>query len=299
MRVAWSPAITLNDDGLPVSHSFHNMGVGPDGTIYVAWLDGRDKQTKQPQQGGAHASHQRSEGTSSVYLARSIDGGKTFEKNVRVATDICPCCRVSIRFVKEKVVIAWRRVEPGDICDIYVANSSDKGQTWSQPALVARDGWKISGCPHVGPTVGTLGNKLFMAWFTEGSGDPGIYMVTSDDAGQTFSAKEKVSEGTFDPTHPLMVPGQDKLALVFQARDVKKDQGWGKVGVYYREIYTDGSKSELVRAGEGKTTANFPTVALGLSGRIFVGWTETSEGVSKGYCVRGRLMGKTISSAGQ
>ena len=41
MRTVWSPSKILNDDGLPVSHSFQSAAVGPDGTIYAAWLDGR------------------------------------------------------------------------------------------------------------------------------------------------------------------------------------------------------------------------------------------------------------------
>lgn len=48
--------------------------------------------------------------------------------------------------------------------------------------------------------------------------------------------------------------------------------------------------SELVRAAEGQFNANYPAVALGLSGRIFLGWTETSQGVSRAYSVRGRSL---------
>jgi hypothetical protein len=289
MRPAFSPAITVNDDGLPVSHSFQSLAVGPDGTIYVAWLDGRDKSE-------AHAGHHDMEGTSSIYLTRSTDGGQTFERNVRVTGNVCPCCRVTIGFIGDKLVLGWRLVEAGDIRDIYIASSSDKGQTWSKPMVVARDGWKINGCPHVGPAVASLGSRLYVAWFTEGGGDPAVNLAFSEDGGRTFSAKQKISTGTFDPTHPQLVANEEKIALVFQARSSKSDQGWGRIGVYYREIYADGTMSDLVRAGEGKANASYPSLALGLSGRIFIGWTQSSDGVSQAYGVRGRsLMKKTLA----
>jgi hypothetical protein len=293
MRPTFSSAITVNDDNLSVSHSFQNLAVGPDGTIYVAWLDGRDNASPSGAAGSGHTAHGNMEGTSSIYLARSTDNGETFEKNVRVAGNICPCCRLTFSFAGDKVLLAWRSVEPGDIRDVFLASSSDKGQTWSRPALVARDGWKINGCPHVGPALATLKSRVYAAWFTEGSGNPAINLAFSEDGGETFAGKRKVSGDTTDPTHPQLVSDGEKLALVFQARSATKDQGWGRVAVYYREIYSDGSMSELVRAGEGQANANYPTVALGLSGRIFIGWTQTAEGVSKALMVRGRAAARS------
>jgi hypothetical protein len=281
MRPSFSPAITVNDDNLPVSHSFQTVAAGPDGTIYVAWLDGRDAAA------GPHGGHASS---SSIYLARSTNRGESFEKNVKVAENICPCCRLSITFAGDQVLLAWRWVEPGDVRDIHLASSDDRGQTWSKPVMVGRDGWKINGCPHVGPAIAAMGSKVYAAWFTEGSGDPAINLAVSDDGGRSFGTKRQISEGVFDPTHPQMVAGQDKLAVVFQARSASKEQGWGRVGVYYREIHADGSLSQLVRLPEGKANANYPTVTLGLSGRIFVGWTETSKGESTAYLIRGRSL---------
>jgi hypothetical protein len=188
-------------------------------------------------------------------------------------------------------------VEPGDVRDIHLASSSDKGQTWSKPLIVGRDGWKINGCPHVGPAIASLGSKVYAAWFTEAAGDPAINLAISIDKGKSFGPKQKISQGVFDPTHPQLVSGPDRLAVVFQARSASKEQGWGRVGVYYREIYPDGAMSELVRLPEGKVNANYPTVALGLSGRIFVGWTESHDNGPSAYLIRGRALTKATTSS--
>lgn len=282
MRPAWSPAITVNDDNQPVSHAFQGAAVGPDGAIYVAWLDGRNKKE-------SHAGHSdHTGGTSDLYFSRSIDGGKTFEKNVRVAGNVCPCCRASIAVVRGRLLVSWRQVEAGDLRDVYVAGSPDRGQTWHKPVLVARDSWKIKGCPHCGPVLATLNDRLYVSWFTEGGGKPVINLAWSDNGGESFSPKQPISGGTTDPTHPQIATGDGKLAVVFQARDAAQGGGWGKMGVYYREIHAGGTMSRLVRAGEGKSGASYPSIALGMSGRIFVGWTETVDGKPGAYLLRGR-----------
>src|SRR6185503_5324057 len=66
------PAITVNDDGGENYQSFFAMETGPDGSLYLAWIDFRDTKTDPP-------------GTASIYLARSDDLGATFGKNVKVA----------------------------------------------------------------------------------------------------------------------------------------------------------------------------------------------------------------------
>jgi len=280
MRTVWSPAVTVNDDLKPASHGFQTAAVAPDGTIYIAWLDGRD---------GRGSTEGATGGTTSIYMTKSTDGGKTWSKNVRVGTNVCPCCRVTWGFVNGKVIIGWRYVEAGDIRDIYVATSEDKGDTWGKAVPVFKDGWKIKGCPHVGPAMAVMGGKLYVTWFTEGSNDPAIYLAVSSDGGKTFGARTKLSVGTTDPTHPQIVVNEDRMAVVFQARDAKAKGGWGKMGVYYREIHADGAMSPLVRAGEGKGTLTYPTAQLGLSGRIFLGWTETVEGEGKAMLLRGRV----------
>ncbi|HEU0120354.1 MAG TPA: sialidase family protein [Bryobacteraceae bacterium] len=280
MRTAWSPAVTVNDDVKPASHGFQTAAVAPDGTIYIAWLDGRD---------GRASTEGATGGTTSIYMTKSTDGGKTWSKNVRVGTNVCPCCRVTWGFVNGKVIIGWRYVEAGDIRDIYTSTSDDKGETWSKAAPVFKDGWKIKGCPHVGPAMAVMNGKLYVTWFTEGSNDPAIYLAVSSDGGKTFAPRTKLSAGTADPTHPQIAVNEDRLAIVFQARDAKVKGGWGKMGVYFREIHADGAMSPLLRAGEGKGTLTYPTAQLGLSGRIFLGWTETVEGQSKAMLLRGRV----------
>ncbi len=277
MAPNWSKAVTLNDDRLPVSHSFQGAAVAPDGAIYVAWLDSREQR-----------SGRNPEGTSALYLARSFDGGQTWEPNTRIAGDICPCCRVAIGFSGGKVLVFWRGVEPDQTRDIYVAASPDRGATWSSPRLVARDGWKINGCPHVGPAVATAGEKLWVVWFTEAGNDPAIYAAWTADGGASFSERIRISEGVTDPTHPAVAGDGERLSITFQARDAGLHAGWGPVSPYYRDIRSDGKLSSLMRLPVLKANATYPSITLGLSGRVFLSWTETANGQPRAVMLRGR-----------
>jgi hypothetical protein len=277
MAPSWSKAVTLNDDKLPVSHSFQGAAVAPDGAIFVAWLDGREQK-----------SGRTLEGTSALYLARSFDGGQTWEPNTRVAGDICPCCRVAIGFSGGKVLVFWRGVEPDQTRDIYVAASPDRGATWSSPRLVARDGWQINGCPHVGPAVAAAHEKLWVVWFTEARNDPAIYAAWTADGGASFSEPIRISEGVTDPTHPAVASDGERLSITFQARDAGLRSGWGRVYPYYREIRADGKLSSLVRLPVLEANSTYPSVASGLSGRVFLSWTETVNGQPRAVVLRGR-----------
>ncbi len=282
MQTVWSPAITIDDDPAPNSHGFQGAAVGPDGTLYSAWLDGRDKD--------AAKTHDYTAGASAVYLTTSKDNGKTWSKNQRIAIDVCPCCRVSFGFTGGRTVVAWRGVDDGDLRDIYTASSSDAGLTWSKPNLVNRDNWKIKGCPHVGPSLATVGDKLFVVWFSEANGKPGIFFSSTTN-GTDFAPKRSFSEGTVDPTHPTITAYENRLAVAFQARDAKDKDSWGKMNIYYRELQSNGSLTPLIKAGVPKEGAvTYPTIALGMSGRTFLGWTETRpEKGPQALLLRGRL----------
>ncbi len=282
MMTTWSPAVTLDDDPAPNSHGFQGAGVGPDGTLYAAWLDMRDKDEAKT---GDYTA-----GAASVYLTRSTDGGKTWSKNVRIARDVCPCCRVGFGFTGGRVVTTWRGVDNGDLRDIYTASSADKGETWTKGVLVNRDGWKIKGCPHVGASLATVGDKLYVVWFSEANGKPGIYFSSTTN-GTEFSPRQSFSDGTVDPSYPFVAAYENRLAVAFKARDPKEKESWGKSSIYFRELLPGGTLSSLVKAGmPGEGSVSTPSLALGMSGRIFLGWTETvGEKGPRAMLLRGRM----------
>lgn len=273
---SFSPSIRVNDDGEKTSHSFLAMEVAPDGTIYVAWLDGRDKKANLA-------------GTSSLYIARSTDKGKSFERNVRIAGNICPCCRPSLAFGDSgEVFVAWRHVFENDERIVMVASSLDGGTTWNAMP-VAKKGWKLNGCAHSGPAIGSVGGKLLVTWLTAEDGKPVLKAVRSVDKGKTFEFLTEINGRVLDANHPHLAIVGNEAWVVFQGRDPDTGGGWDPQKTWLTRISSDGSamKPELLPSTGGGVF--YPRIFPGHGGRIYVAWTEMKESGANLVLCRGRI----------
>jgi hypothetical protein len=277
----------ISVDSLPgsSSQSFFTMNVSPKGVIYAAWLDGRDRGKGRP-------------GTSAVYLSRSMNKGASFEKPVRVALDVCPCCRPSIGFSGEGLVhISWRGVLEDNIRDMFLATSTDAGASWGPARRVAEDNWALNGCPHSGAAMASLGKRLFVAWHTVRDQQNKLYLAYSDDAGQTFSRRVDLSEGVLDPNHPYMLPLGNRISLVFQGRDAGQANGWAPLSAYYREFDLEARLTPMERIGRSEASVSYPTLAVEEPGKLFAAWTETHKEEKVVVMARGRRsMASTAST---
>ena len=281
---SFSKAIDI--DTTSPSQSFFTMSVSPKGVIYAAWLDGRDR-------GKGRA------GTSAVYLARSVNKGVSFEKPVRVALDVCPCCRPNIAFAGDRVFVSWRGVLTGNIRDIFVAASADEGSTWSASTRVAEDNWVLNGCPHSGASMASIGNRLYIAWHNVREKQAGLSLAYSDDGAKTFSRRIAVSDGVLDSNHPFFSTVGDRLALVFQGRPAGKAQGWGPVSVYYREVDAEARLSTLQNVGQLGGSASYPVLAFEAPERLYIAWTESKQDNRVVVMSRGRRTNSPVQGVGR
>lgn len=278
-------AKAIDVDNSSSSQSFFTMNVSPKGVIYAAWLDGRDR-------GKGRA------GTSALYVARSANKGLSFEKLVRVALDVCPCCRPAIAFGGERgVYVSWRGVLDGNVRDIFVAASTDEGMTWGMPVRLAEDNWVLNGCPHSGASMASIGKRLFVAWHTVREKRPTLSLAYSDDGAKTFSRRIPVSEGVLDANHSFLNSAGDRLALVFQGRPAARAQGWAPVNVYYREIDAEARLAPLQLVGHAAGSASYPVVAFEEPERVYVAWTEPNKDSKAVVLSRGRRMNVSVQGA--
>ena len=254
----WRPPVTVTDDSVFGSHNFHALHAAQDGSVFVSWLDGR-------------------EGKSNTFVARSTDSGRTWSRNVKASTrEACPCCRTGIATAGDGTMyLAWRTVLPGNIRDIVVARSTDRGLTWSDEVRVHADDWVFAGCPHAGPSmqVDTTG-VVHVAWWTGKDGSAGVYYARSTDGARTFS----------EPV-PLGVAQFSKAAHVQMALDgpstvaVAWDDGTVEVPRILLRVSRDGGKTfgaASTLSSEG-TRATFPVVAA-RPDELVVAWSQ--EGAS-------------------
>lgn len=74
---------TINDDRLETGHRFDALAVGPDGTVYLVWIDKRDLERA--------AAATQEYGGAALYFATSRDRGLTFAPNRKIKDHICEC----------------------------------------------------------------------------------------------------------------------------------------------------------------------------------------------------------------
>lgn len=215
----FSPQRTINSDahGPPAGHTFHDVAVANDGTLYVSWLDSRDDANMHGASdahdtetmatsndadhihvaGDAHdtaamSASKESEHMhgASVRVASSRDFGRTFIEGTVVARDVCPCCRTSLAVAADGTVhVAWRGIyrdsPTGEQRDITFASSRDGGLTFTTPRRVHDDAWHFNGCPHAGPSLAVDSDGgLHAAWFTGGGEAPGLYYAVAGPDGE-------------------------------------------------------------------------------------------------------------------
>ncbi len=255
--LTWTEPVSVTDDAVFGSHNFHSLHAGADGTVYVAWLDGRD-------------------GKSATYMTRSTDGGRSWAPNVRVApTESCPCCRTAIASDADGAVyLAWRTVMPGNVRDIVIARSPDRGATWEAPVRVHADDWVFDGCPHAGPSLATDSQgRLHVAWWTGREGAAGVWYARSDDGARTFGAPVAMGVADFSrPAHAQLAVGADDRVVVAW------DDGTLATPRVALRVSNDGGRAfgPVVFASDSGRAAAFPVLALD-GRRVSVAWSEQSR----------------------
>ncbi len=246
----FSPSMKVSDSPQPASAGFESMAVGPDGSIYLAWLDGREKATA----------------GSATYFAVSRDGGKSFSPNVKIDGNSCPCCRTALAVAPDGTIYAaWRKVFANDVREMVAASSRDGGKTFSLPAIVGNDKWVIAGCPHRGAGLGVdAAGKLHIIWYSEGGGKPAIYYAVSQDRGVTFTKEEVVTTAGFFPDHPALAVAGGKVYLA-----------WEEVTPVFGHImFKAASAPAARRLSDGVRRSSSPVVITNAAGAVAVAWSK-------------------------
>jgi hypothetical protein len=172
-------ALDLQSGG---SHPYFNAAVTSAGTLIAIWISYEVLK-------GAVAD------TGVLQLIRSTDGGRNFSAPVRVAVDVCPCCRPELKTDGQgNWYLAWRHVDADQERDIVAASSHDDGASWTAEVRVSQDGWHIDGCPDSGPSLALLNGEIYIAWHTVVSDQQKLFWSRSDDGGRHFDRRRDLLE---------------------------------------------------------------------------------------------------------
>ncbi len=276
LRKKFSPIVRVNDDLGDAVQSFHRMKVAQDGTIFISWVDGRY--------------HEQEElDSESIYLTRSLDNGKTFEKNIRISGNVCHCCRPAIAFGKtDQIFLSWRHEFPGNIRKVVVASSNNNGLTWSKPIPVSKQGWKINGCINSGPAMAYINGKLYIAWFTGAESKSALKFSWSGDDGESFNTLGKIQKSVSEPNYPHIENINGEPWVIFQGTNAKDRSA--SVQAWIVKITSENKLSLPQAISNDELDVAYPHLYRGDNESVFALWTTLTSQGPKIMMAKGKLI---------
>jgi hypothetical protein len=197
------------------SQRFEALGFDPDGTLFAAWLDKRNRVSVQ--QAG-----KKYDGAA-LFFASSKDGGATYSQAKMAVDNTCECCRLGLAFDPSgHPVIVFRNIFEGGIRDHAIVTFTDQG-TLGEVHRVSEDDWQIAACPHHGPSLSIAPNGTYhVVWYTNGKVRKGLFYAQSRDGGKTFTQPMPVGEPSKAPSRPYVMAGPQGTAIVWKEFDGEK-----------------------------------------------------------------------------
>jgi hypothetical protein len=193
----WSEPLQVNPEGQQ-RVAGPTMTVADDGTVYVAYYDlKQDRRDYKGLEGPVY------EGTWSLVLARSTDGGETFSTTV-VDDKVRPVERVMLIFTMAppalaagpdgRVCVGWPQAH-NDHGDALTRCSPDRGENWTERTRI-NQGPGDSSAIHLLPQLAFAPNGRLDATYLARNPTSSVqhtYYAASNDGGQSFAEPVRVT----------------------------------------------------------------------------------------------------------
>lgn len=137
---------TVHRDRQPITHRFESIAFDASGALHTLWIDKRDLQDAATKSGAAGYAG------AAIYRNVSLDGGRTFGPDIKLADHACECCRIALAPALDGgLAVMWRHVFAGNVRDHAFATIAAGGKAASSVRRASFDEWAIDACPHHGP----------------------------------------------------------------------------------------------------------------------------------------------------
>jgi hypothetical protein len=249
---SFEPAIYVNDDagGAPTSHTFHDMAVAPDGTVLVSWIDGRAEAATGPEirvarstdggasfgpgavvdgescpccrtslavgpEGEVYVAWRKvfAGSVRDIVVARSRDGGRTFEPPARVHEDgwvIDGCPHVGPALAVDaagRLHVSWFTGAAGGE-GLFHATSSDGGMSFEGRVRLTPAG----AVPTTRMAMAAdADGATWLAWEDPEGDAPTLRLARSRDGGPPQPVESQAPGGTL----PSLAAAEGRLALAW------------------------------------------------------------------------------------
>jgi len=201
-----------------------------------------------------------------VLFSKSTDGGATFSTPVNLSNTVRDTGLPQMAISGNNIYITWENNGSGNF-DVFVAKSTDSGNTFSTPVNVSKNP-KSSGAPQIVAS----GNDVYVAWMDNTPGNYDVFVAKSTDNASTFGTPVNVSNNTSDSGYQQIALSENNLYVAWT--DTISD-------INYEVLVsksTDGGAtfSTPVNLSKNAGASGWPQVVV--SGNIYVIWEDITTG---------------------
>lgn len=257
-----NPNVRINDN-LTNLRGSPDIALDSSGTVHVVWEDTRNDNWD-------------------IFHSKSLDGGTTWSPNTRVnepssADQRRPSLAVdSLGYL----YVAWHdnRASAFD-WDIYFANSTDGGLSWSIPNnRVNNDGL---GNVQENPSIAIIsGGTVYVVWEDNRDFDYNIYFAKSTDWGVSFPTNTRVNDlSPQNQNFPDIAVSSGIISVVWE------DYRDPDANIYFSNSSDGGTNwGSDIRVNENipGNGQNQPTIAASPSGTLHVAWEDDRNSITTG-----------------
>jgi hypothetical protein len=246
----WSPAVVPHRDGTDSEHGFVSFARWSETMMGLVWLDGRNTGS--------------GKGATALMYATLDRAGAVGAESI-LDDRVCDCCQTDAARSGDTTIVAYRDRTDEEVRDISVVRFV--AGKWSAPIGVAKDGWRIPGCPVNGPAIAAAERRVVVAWFTGAEGRNRVYAAFSTDAGATFGASILVAD-----ERPL---GRLDVAMIGDGSAIISwlDKGENAGTLRVRQVAPEGPRGEAATVVD-QDASGFPRMAAINSEEVLIAWRD-------------------------
>ncbi len=208
-------------------------------------------------------------GNSTILMAKSLDGGASFEKPIQLSDAAQLSAFPQIAVSGNNVYSSWIEKSDDNSTNVIFAKSNDQGNSFGVPLHVTHNIGN-SGIPKLSAD----GNNVYLSWEDNSRGDYEVFLSKSNDSGASFHVPFDISTTTGQSGTPEVIASGDNVYAVWM------DNTSGNYDIFFTKSADGGATFEKpVDISHLKGDSGYPQFTV-WKNNIYVTWTQTMSGIN-------------------